>query len=331
MSASSYRLPPQRVDFIVQQWVGHDGHELEGFSHRTLDDLFIRHCELDDQHPGVSRRVQASKRQRLTAALEHANAAQLSRLIDSILLMLPRGSAEWRTLDREVQIRAWADEIEIEKHVEQQLTRGSAGSLLYPDHPKGFDTWESRPIPQPLPQPSGPSLNWPTSLTQPMPHESTASWTPPVDNPPGMLGHQEAKRDFFVSHAGEDKAFVRELVDALQSLEATVWFDEHELMVGDSLSESIAAGLKNSHLGVVVLSKSFFKKKWPRQELKGLLARERAGDGAILPIWHQVTEEDIIDFDPSLVDKVALDSSSMTVSQIAESLCRRLRRSRPQP
>ena len=329
MSASSYRLPPQRVDFIVQQWVGHDGHELEGFSHRTLDDLFIRHCELDDQHPGVSRRVPASKRQRLTAALEHADAAQLSCLIDSILLMLPSGSAEWRTFDREVQIRAWADEIE--KHVEQQLARGIAGSPLHPNHPEGFDTSEFLSVPQPQPQPSDLSLNWPTSLTQPMPHESTASWTPPVDNPPGMLGHQEAKRDFFVSHAGEDKAFVRKLVKALQSLGATVWFDEHELMVGDSLSESIADGLKNSHLGVVVLSKSFVTKKWPRLELQGLLALERTGERRILPIWHHVTEEDINDFDPSLTYRFALDSSSMTVSQIAESLCRRLRRSRLQP
>jgi hypothetical protein len=56
---------------------------------------------------------------------------------------------------------------------------------------------------------------------------------------------------------------VREIVDALQMCGLTPWFDEHELKVGDSLSEAIDRGLASSKYGAVVLSESFFAKKWP--------------------------------------------------------------------
>jgi hypothetical protein len=59
--------------------------------------------------------------------------------------------------------------------------------------------------------------------------------------------------DAFVSHASEDKAFVRLLAVALTSWGAKVWYDEFTLKLGDSLSQSIDKGLAQSHYGIVVL------------------------------------------------------------------------------
>jgi TIR domain len=63
---------------------------------------------------------------------------------------------------------------------------------------------------------------------------------------------------------------------------------------GDNLRTSIDEGLLNSRFGIVVFSKAFLKKKrWTEHELNGLFAKERAGVKVILPIWHEVTQEDL--------------------------------------
>lgn len=345
MTMPHYRLTPQRVDFVVRQWIGHDGYQLQGVSHRELDDLFTRYCQLEQEHPGVARRGEWSKRDRITLALEHANATRLTCLLEAILLMLPSGSATWRTPDREAQIRSWIAESKVQSVVEPESwdqatihheqasdVFGFAGPQrdvsppVYPD--MSDEEWFAPPqAPAPLEEPT---VNVPTEgwfAPQEVPtHLEQTIWAGDGEKIPESTAPQAGRRDFFMSHAGEDKDFVRKLVHELQARGTSVWFDEHELMVGDSLSESIAAGLKNSRYGVVVLSRDFLGKRWPRHELRGLIAREMKGDGSILPIWHQITEEEVQAFDPSLVGKVALDSNTMSVGEIADALCRRLRR-----
>lgn len=127
--------------------------------------------------------------------------------------------------------------------------------------------------------------------------------------------------DAFISHASEDKEkLVKPLAAALAKLDFRVWYDEFELTVGDSLRESIDRGLATSRYGIVVLSKAFFAKNWPRYELNGLVAREMDGRKVILPIWHGVEKEDVLLFSPPLADKVAVKSSRMSVRGIAKEL-----------
>lgn len=73
----------------------------------------------------------------------------------------------------------------------------------------------------------------------------------------------DAKYDVFISHASEDKdEVVRPLAHALKESGLSVWFDEFELRIGDSLRRKIDRGLANSRFGVIVLSRSFFEKGW---------------------------------------------------------------------
>jgi len=132
-----------------------------------------------------------------------------------------------------------------------------------------------------------------------------------------------AEYDFFICHATEDKDnLVSPLAAALQQRDARVWFDAYTLNVGDSLRRSIDQGLAKSRFGVVVLSHAFFEKNWPKYELDGLVAREVAGAKVILPIWHGVSKDDVCRFSPTLADRVALDTSSLSVEEIADALCR---------
>ncbi len=114
------------------------------------------------------------------------------------------------------------------------------------------------------------------------------------------------KVTLFISHASEDKDdFVRPLAETLKSAGFGVWYDEYELTMGDSLLRRIDDGLKKADYGVVVLSKSFFAKEWPRRELEGLLALEDANRKLILPVWLGVTKEEVADFSPILAARLS--------------------------
>jgi hypothetical protein len=115
----------------------------------------------------------------------------------------------------------------------------------------------------------------------------------------------------FISHASEDKAAIASpLARALSKLGHQVWYDEFVLTAGDSLKRSIDRGLADCDLGVVIISKNFFAKRWPQEELAGLVAREMAhGEKRILPVWHKIDADTVRKYSPTLADRVALESS----------------------
>lgn len=139
------------------------------------------------------------------------------------------------------------------------------------------------------------------------------------------------ERDLFISYASEDKdAIAQPLADALRLQGITVWFDDYELTLGDSLRQTIDRGLANSRFGVVILSSFFFAKEWTRRELDGLSARETLGDGkVILPVWHGIDAAYVRQFSPLLADKIAV-KSDVGVDEIIKQIKRALEH-RPLP
>jgi len=128
------------------------------------------------------------------------------------------------------------------------------------------------------------------------------------------------KWDIFISYATEDKlTIVQPLVEALRKAGIRVWYDEHELRIGDSLSEKIDEGLFRSTYGAVILSPAFFAKHWPKKELSGLRAREEDGEKVILPIWHDVDKRMITEFSPTLADILATNTNE-GINNIADKI-----------
>jgi hypothetical protein len=122
-------------------------------------------------------------------------------------------------------------------------------------------------------------------------------------------------------HATEDKEFVRPLAYALIGRGIDVWFDEAEIRVGDSLRETIDHGLARSRFGVVVLSASFFAKRWTSYELNGLVAREMRGRKVVLPVWHpEMTIDLVLEHSPTLADMRALVAADLSADEIADEL-----------
>ena len=135
--------------------------------------------------------------------------------------------------------------------------------------------------------------------------------------------------DLFISHATKDKdEIVRPLVKTLTNLGLRVWYDEFELRIGDRLRGKIDEGLAKSQYGIVVLSHAFFEKKWPQYELDALIAREMADEAVILPIWHKITEDEIMAYSPGLTNKIARNTSDFTIDEIAQEIAEVIQNSR---
>jgi hypothetical protein len=127
--------------------------------------------------------------------------------------------------------------------------------------------------------------------------------------------------DVFICHASEDKdTVVRKLANLLRKRHIAVWYDEFSLEIGDSVRRAIDKGLRQSRFGIVVLSKAFFQKEWPQYELDGLLEMEIVGrEKVLLPVWHEVTQNYVANYSPSLAGRLAAKTSTGLV-RVADQL-----------
>jgi len=134
----------------------------------------------------------------------------------------------------------------------------------------------------------------------------------------------ESEKPFaFISHDSRDKEkVVRPLVESLLKYPAfPIWYDEHSLKVGDSLRENIEQGLKEARKCVLILSPNFFANKgWGRAEYDSIFTRELLEQkNVILPVWCDVSKEDVYNYSPRLADKVGLPWS-LGADEIARKL-----------
>ncbi len=89
----------------------------------------------------------------------------------------------------------------------------------------------------------------------------------------------------FLSHTSKDKQFVRRLAARLQLHGITVWLDEAEIRVGDSLIDKISEGINESNFLAVVLSSASVESKWVKKELNIAITQEILRDDVeVLPI-----------------------------------------------
>lgn len=127
--------------------------------------------------------------------------------------------------------------------------------------------------------------------------------------------------DVFISHAWEDKeSFVEEFVLELKKLNIKVWYDKSAIKWGDSMRAKIDEGLKNSKFGIVVISPNYIAegKYWTKAELDGLFQMESVNGKVLLPIWHNITKQEVLNYSPIIANKKALSTGNMTIDEIAK-------------
>jgi small GTP-binding protein len=68
--------------------------------------------------------------------------------------------------------------------------------------------------------------------------------------------------DVFVSHSSRDKPIARSIAERLRSDGLVVWFDEWDILVGDSIPAKVEHGLEHSRILLLCMSKHAFGSDW---------------------------------------------------------------------
>ena len=111
----------------------------------------------------------------------------------------------------------------------------------------------------------------------------------------------------------EMQTFVR-----LLRFSSQIDYDNHLILF---CSESLNLLLKTCPMSRADPSSySFIAKGWTNYELDGIVTRTVSGEQILLPIWHNITKQQVIDFSPSLADKVARGTATHTVEEIAQEI-----------
>jgi hypothetical protein len=88
----------------------------------------------------------------------------------------------------------------------------------------------------------------------------------------------------FVSHRGADATQATQLAEKIRAAGHSVWLDEWEINIGDSIVERIDAGLKGANYIVVCYSSAGVTAPWMSREWMTGLARQLEGkDIKLLP------------------------------------------------
>jgi len=100
-------------------------------------------------------------------------------------------------------------------------------------------------------------------------------------------------REIFLCHASEDKEeYVKPLYEDLLRNGISVWYDEGEILWGDSITEKIQEGIKLSKFAIICFSKNFLRKNWANSEFNSLYQRQQSeGRKIILPLILNSKEE----------------------------------------
>ena len=113
--------------------------------------------------------------------------------------------------------------------------------------------------------------------------------------------------DVFICHTSADKADIVHPLHELLSSNFDCWIDDHEIRWGDSVTQKVNDGLRDSRFVIAVLTANFVRKNWPIRELNSVLNQEASsGNVRILPLVSGTKEEvdEILAAFPLLGDKL---------------------------
>jgi tetratricopeptide (TPR) repeat protein len=92
-------------------------------------------------------------------------------------------------------------------------------------------------------------------------------------------------KDLFLSHSHADKPFVRQLSNDCEQQGISVWVDEAELLIGDSLIQKIQAAIDRTRFFAAVVSANSVDSEWVKKELEQALESEISSRSVkVLPI-----------------------------------------------
>ncbi|MFC7876876.1 toll/interleukin-1 receptor domain-containing protein [Isoptericola sp. NPDC057391] len=125
------------------------------------------------------------------------------------------------------------------------------------------------------------------------------------------------RRDLFLCHAWPDrKSSAAELYGALKSNGSTVWFSEEDLPLGSLMIREIDKGLRNSRVGIVLVTPALLDSL----EAEGVAEKELAvllSTRRVIPVLHGVTFDELNDVSPMLASHSGLSTAEESIDAVA--------------
>lgn len=125
------------------------------------------------------------------------------------------------------------------------------------------------------------------------------------------------RRDLFLCHAwGDRQGSAAEFHGHLKSNGASVWFSEEDLPLGSLMIREIDKGLRNSRIGIVLVTPALIKsinaEGIAEKELAVLLASRR-----VIPVMHGVTFDELNNVSPMLASHAGLNTADSSLDDVA--------------
>jgi hypothetical protein len=125
------------------------------------------------------------------------------------------------------------------------------------------------------------------------------------------------RRDLFLCHAWDDReGSASELYDRLKANGASVWFSEKDVPLGKLLLREIDKGLRNSRVGIVLVTPALLKSI----ETEGIAEKELSvllATGRVIPVAHGTTFEALREISPMLASHAGLDTAESSLDNVA--------------
>lgn len=118
------------------------------------------------------------------------------------------------------------------------------------------------------------------------------------------------KYEAFFSYATEDSSIADSIVEFCSNYGFNIWYAPISLEPGTKLLQSIDDGLKQSAIGILLLSQNFLNKNWPKYEFDILMRQNIENGKIILPIWLNINKKDLEELSPGLSGIVGIITSS---------------------
>jgi hypothetical protein len=127
----------------------------------------------------------------------------------------------------------------------------------------------------------------------------------------------EKEVDAFLSYARIDGSEAgRELLQELEALDVSVWFDEVAIVAGKSQARQMDQGLQRAHAGIAVLTPAYLAGRfWTERELGALLHKD-----TLIPVLHGVTFEAVKEYSGILPDLAGFETSRDSIPVIAQKI-----------
>ncbi|MGV3354608.1 toll/interleukin-1 receptor domain-containing protein [Streptococcus orisratti] len=133
---------------------------------------------------------------------------------------------------------------------------------------------------------------------------------------------QIKEHDIFFSYAHENSDYADSLVKKLLEENIDVVFDKNDLKWGDSIVDFINEHMIGVKFAIILVTPEYLSKYWTQYELKSLLQRHSGmnGESLILPIWHNITKEDIAKRNIALTDFNAMVTTINSQDEIVDNV-----------